>query len=118
MPEKITNARVPEITGDKEVEANKKAEAEAKKKKEEELKKQAEANKPKPLYYFDVKVETVLPATLTYRVLAEDAEQASEKIRGIQPNSVQHRLIGKRDTKLTVYDAGSTMIRWMKRLAG
>ena len=88
------------------------------KKKKEELKKQAEAVKPPALYYFDVKVESMLPATLTYRVLAEDAHQASEKIRGLQPNSVQHRLIGRKDHKLTVYDAGSTMIKFVKRLLG
>ncbi len=113
MPEKFVVAPLPV----EDVEAKKKAEAEVKKKKEE-LKKQAEANKPPPLYYFDVKVETMLPATLTYRVLAEDAQQASEKIRTLQPNSVQHRLIGRRDNKLTVYDAGSTMIRFVKRLLG
>jgi hypothetical protein len=115
MPEKIIIQPV-EITGDQDTEAKKKAEAAAKKKKEEQLKK--EANKPPQLHYFDVKVESMLPATLTYRVLAEDAQQAAEKIRGIQPNSVQHRLIGRKDTKLTVYDAGSTMIKWMKRLIG
>lgn len=101
-----------------EAEIKKKAELEAQKKKEEEFKKQAKANKPPPLYYFDVKVETMLPATLTYRVLAEDAQQASEKIRTLQPNSVHHRLIGRRDNKLTVYDAGSTMIKFVKKLLG
>ena len=68
--------------------------------------------------YFDVKIECMLPATLTYRVLAEDAQQAVELIKGTQPNSVQHRLIGRKELKLTVYDAGSTIIKWMKRLVG
>jgi hypothetical protein len=115
MPEKPIEIPKP----DKEAEAKKKAEAEAaaKKKKDEELKKQA-AKQPPPLYYFDVKVETMLPATLTYRVLAEDAVQAADKIAHVQPNSVKHRLIGRRDQKLTVYDAGTTMIKWMKRLMG
>lgn len=114
MPEK------PNIipTTQDETEAKKKAEAEAKRKKAEELKKQAEALKPPPLYYFDVKVESMLPATLTYRVLAENAQQAGEKIKGLQPNSVQHRLIGRRDSKMTVYDAGTTMIKFVKRLLG
>lgn len=113
MPEKFIVTPLPV----EDTEAKKKAEAETKKKKEE-LKKQAEAKKPPPLYYFDVKVETMLPATLTYRVLAEDAQQASEKIRTLQPNSVHHRLIGRKDNKLTVYDAGSTMIKFMKKLLG
>jgi hypothetical protein len=68
--------------------------------------------------YFDVKVECMLPATLTYRVLAEDAEQASLIIKNISPNSVKHKLIGRKELKLTVYDAGSTMIRFIRNLIG
>lgn len=114
MPEKPI---VTEIVPDREADAKKLAEAEAKKKKEERLKKEAAAKLLiKPKFYFDVKVECMLPATLTYRVLAEDAQQAAELIKGTQPNSVQHKLIGRKELKLTVYDAGSTMIRWMKRL--
>lgn len=120
MPEKSTIQEIlQEISPDKEAEEKLKAEAAAKKKKEERLKKEAEAKlKVKPKYYFDVKVEVMLPATLTYRILAEDAQQAAEMIKGHQPNSVQHRLIGRKELKLTVYDAGSTMIKWMKRLVG
>ena len=66
--------------------------------------------------YYDVKVECMLPATLTYRVLAEDAQQAAELIRGLSPTSVKHRLIGRKEIKLSVYDAGSSMLRWMKNL--
>lgn len=75
-------------------------------------------SKPKPKFYYDVKVECLLPATLTYRVLAEDAQQAADMIKGIQPNSVQHKLIGRKELKLTVYDAGCTMIRFIKNLFG
>lgn len=72
----------------------------------------------KEKHYFDVKVECMLPATLTYRILAEDAEEASNLIRGRHPNSVHHKLIGRKEIKLTVYDAGSTMIKFIKRLVG
>ena len=75
-------------------------------------------NKPPPKYYFDVKIECMLPATLTYRVFAEDAEQAAEMIKGLSPNSVHHKLIGRKETKLTVYDAGCSMIRFIKKLVG
>lgn len=68
--------------------------------------------------YFDVKVETMLPATVTYRILAEDAQQASDLIRYQNPISVKYRLLGKKDIKLTVYDAGSTMIRFIRNLIG
>lgn len=92
------------------------AEAKAKKEKEERLKKEAEAKKPKPKHYYDVKVECMLPATLTYRVLAEDPHQAADLIKNIQPTSVKHRLIGRKESKLSVYDSGSTMIRFIKNL--
>jgi hypothetical protein len=73
---------------------------------------------PKQKSYYDVKVECLLPATLTYRVLADDAYQAAELIKGKSPISVKHRLVGKKDIKLTVYDAGSSMIRFIKSLVG
>jgi hypothetical protein len=73
---------------------------------------------PPPKYYYDVKVECMLPATLTYRILAETPEQASEMIKGRSPNTVQHRLGGRKELKLSVYDAGSVMIRFVKRLLG
>lgn len=94
-----------------------KAETEAKRK-AEQLKKEAEAKAklPKPKYYYDVKVECLLPATLTYKILAEDPHQAVELMKGKSPNSVQHRLIGRKELKLIVYDAGCTFIRFMKML--
>jgi hypothetical protein len=68
--------------------------------------------------YFDVKIETMLPATLTFRVLAEDAEQAVDLIKNMSPTGVQHKLIGRKDKKITVYDAGSTFIKFVKRITG
>lgn len=106
------------VPNKEEQEKQKFAEA-TKKKKEERLKKEAaEKAKIKPKLYYDVKVECFLPATLTYRVLAEDAQQAAELIKGTQPVSVVHKLIGRKEHKLTVYSAGSNMIMWMKRLMG
>ena len=75
-------------------------------------------NKPKPKFYYDVKVEAMLPATLIYRVLAEDAQQAADLIKQMQPNSVKHRLIGRKEIKLTVYEAGCTVIKFIKNLFG
>ncbi len=68
--------------------------------------------------YYDVKVECMLPATLTYRILAEDPQQASELIKGKSPNSVQHKLSGRKELSLKVYDAGSSMMRFMRKLFG
>lgn len=83
----------------------------------EELKKEA-AKAIKEKHYYDVKVECMLPATVTYRVLAEDPIQAAELIKGQSPVGVKHRLAGKKDIKLTVYDASSSMIRFVKNLLG
>lgn len=93
---------------------------------------QQEAAKPKPpikkeaakapaikeKHYYDVKVECMLPATLTYRVLAEDPQQAVELIRNMSPNGVRHKLIGRKELKISVYDSGSTLLKWMKNLLG
>jgi hypothetical protein len=113
MPEKF----IPDVIPSREEEEKRKIAEAAQKKKEARLKKEAEAKlKIKPKFYFDVKVECLLPATLTYRVLAEDAQQAVDLIKGTQPNSVRHKLIGRKELKLSVYDAGSTIIKLLKRL--
>lgn len=80
--------------------------------------KKKEREKPKVKYYYDVKVECMLPATLIYKVLAEDAKQAAYLIKGRSPNSVTHKLIGRKEMKLSVYDAGSSMIRFVINLFG
>lgn len=90
----------------------------AKTKLEKEAREKSERLKPKPKFYYDVKVECLLPATLIYRVLAEDAYQASVMIKGQSPVGVKHRLIGRKELKLMVYDAGSSMVRFMKNLLG
>lgn len=82
-----------------------------------DTKKKKEAQIPQKKYY-DVKIETMLPATLTFRVLAEDAEQAVSLIKNMPPTGVQHKLIGRKDKKITVYDAGSTFIRLVKMITG
>jgi hypothetical protein len=85
-----------------------------------EIKKEAKKQEkgPKPKFYYDVKVECMLPATLTYRVFAEDAQQAATLIKGMSPNSVKHKLIGRKEIKLVVFDAGCNMILFMKNLFG
>ena len=72
----------------------------------------------KPKAYYDVKVECLLPATLLYRVLAEDPEQAIELSKKMTPSGVQYKIVGKKELKIRVYDAGSTMIRFIKNLLG
>jgi len=77
-----------------------------------------EKNKPKDKTWFDVKVEALLPATILYKVLAEDAQEASELIKNMAPGSVVYRLNGRKEIKLTVYDMGCSVIKFMKNLVG
>lgn len=70
----------------------------------------------KQKYYFDVKVETTLPATLIYKVYAETPEEASELIKNAQPNAVKYKLPGRKDIKLIVYDVGCSVIKFVKNL--
>lgn len=76
------------------------------------------SDKPPDKHYYDVKVSCMLPATLTYKILAETPEQAAELIKGKSPNSVQHKLSGKKDIELKVYDSGSCIIKFIKKLLG
>lgn len=68
--------------------------------------------------YFDIKIETTLPATLSYRISALTPEEALEKARRSAPQNVKYRLNGKRDTKGIVYEMGSSMIKFMQSLVG
>jgi hypothetical protein len=68
--------------------------------------------------YFTVKVECTLPATLSYRILAETPEQAMELIKNVQPINVQYRLQGKKGIKATVYNMGTSMIRLIQNMMG
>ena len=70
----------------------------------------------KSLQAYDVKVETMLPATLTYRVLASSPEEALEKVKKEAPKDIKHRLSGKRDLKALIYDAGTMLLRLTKIL--
>lgn len=76
---------------------------------------EAEAKLPPPKKYYDVKLEVTLPATITYRVLAESPEAAVELINNQPPMHVKHVLNKKRNLKAVVYDGGSTLIRFTKK---
>jgi len=82
--------------------------------KEEEKKKGAK-QQPKPLAYYDVRIECMLPGVLHYKVLAEDAFKAAEMIKNKTPNSVTYKLAGVKSLILRVYESGTTMLKHMKR---
>lgn len=121
MPEKTTAQRIAEELLKQNLEGESKKENSAvvppvKKVAKPNAKEQSPPIKEKR--YYDVKVESMIPAVLTFRVLAEDPQQASELIRGMNPVGVKHRLVGRKDQKLTVYEAGSSMIKWVRNLIG
>lgn len=64
--------------------------------------------------YYDVKVECLLPATLIYKVLAETPQQAADMIKNMQPTGVKHKLIGRKELKLVVYNIGSNIIKFIR----
>jgi hypothetical protein len=47
-------------------------------------------------------------------VLAETAEEAATLIKGKSPISVKHKLAGRKELKLIVYQTGSLMIKFIK----
>ena len=67
---------------------------------------------------FDIKLECLLPATLTYRILAETPEEALQLIRNIQPLNVKYRLAGKKNIKATIYKAGQNIILYTLNMIG
>lgn len=66
------------------------------------------------LKYYDVKLEVKLPATITYRILAESPEKAFELSKRATPTGVKYNIAHKLDIKAIVYDSGTTMIRFIK----
>lgn len=66
--------------------------------------------------YWDCKIETMVPAILSYRILAKTPEEAATKAKTASPNHVQYKLAHKRDKKLTIYEAGKSIVRFIKNM--
>lgn len=64
--------------------------------------------------YYDVKLEALVPCTITYRVFADNEQDAVTQINKKDPISVRPNIRHKRDIKAVVYDAGSSLIRFAK----
>ena len=98
------------------LELKKQAEEAKKKREAEEKKKKAKIKEKK---YYDVRIETTLPTTVTYKlVLAETPEQALQLTKNLQPSAVQYKLNRRKDIKATVYAASSLIILYVKNLLG
>lgn len=84
---------------------------------EDRIKKEAEKKKQllkKEKTYFDVKLEALVPCALTYRVYAFDEQEALLLVDKQPPTSIKPNVQQKRKIKATVYNAGSSMIRFIK----
>lgn len=70
--------------------------------------------------YFTVKVETLAPVILTYKILAETPEEAAEvaaKKQGQQQTAPPKILFAKLGRmKVKVYKAGTTLLRLTKNI--
>lgn len=76
-------------------------------------------NLPPQKFYFDIKVETMVPATITYRILAEDPEQALTLMKpSLNPYNVAYKLPFHKPIKIMVYNAGSNLLRFIKNIVG
>lgn len=64
--------------------------------------------------YFDVRVEAMVPAIIHYRVYASSPEEAAKKIERASVNSIQYKIANRKNIKLLVFEAGQTMLKFMK----
>lgn len=67
--------------------------------------------------YFTVKVEGLVPATLTYKVYAASPEEAVDIVKSGRATIYEApklKLGAVRFIKATAYTAGTTIIRWVK----
>lgn len=91
-----------------------KAAEEKKKKEEQESKGKKKVAAKKEVKYYDIKLECLVPCTVSYRILAEDENDALSQIDKKTPTAIKPNISKKRNIKATVYDAGSSIMRFMK----
>jgi hypothetical protein len=89
--------------------------------KPEKLKKEEKPIQPPAKQYYTIKMEVTAPVTLTYRILAENAEQALELVMKspmtvpmvAPPKPVLNRM---KKLKASVYLAGTSLVKLVKNL--
>lgn len=69
---------------------------------------------PKQKNYFDIKVEALCPCIITYRIYADDENDALNQIDKKAPISIKPNISQKRNIKATVYNSGSSLIKLIK----
>jgi hypothetical protein len=75
---------------------------------------------PKKKTTFEVELRVEVPAIMIYRVFCETPEEAAEEVERIRrttaPNSVRYELPKHRSSRMTVKEAGSSLIRFVKAM--
>lgn len=82
-------------------------------KKKEVKKSEKDIKKPDILY--NVVIETLVPTSITYRIYAQNPEEALDKMKRANPTNIQPILRKKRDLKATIYEYGSLIIKLTKQ---
>jgi hypothetical protein len=74
-------------------------------------------DKKKDKSYYTVKVECTVPCSLTYRIYADDAEDALIQLKRAVPIAAKPNLGVKQNVKATVYEYGQLMIKLVRNYA-
>jgi hypothetical protein len=90
------------------------AEKAAAEKKKEEAKNKKPAPAVKEKKWFDIRLECMVPCIVQYRVFADDEQDALQQMDKKTPSSVKPNILRKKNVKATIYDAGSSLIRYIK----
>ena len=64
---------------------------------------------------YTIKLEVMAPVELTYKVWAEDPEEAAKMIGAVLTRPPKPNLSRKKNIKATIYDYGMSTIRFIKR---
>lgn len=65
---------------------------------------------------YEVKLEAMVPAVITYVILADSPEEAIKLIKKHAPNNISYKLNNKKDIKYMVYNAGTVLLRFIKNV--
>lgn len=66
--------------------------------------------------YYNITVEALIPATITYKILATSGEEAILKIAGgTKPADIKYNYLRRKVIIAKAYEYGSLMIKFIKR---
>ena len=64
--------------------------------------------------YYTIKLEALVPTTLTFKVLAKDEKEALEKMQKELPISHKPNFMKRKNIKAIVYEFGNLLIKLTK----